>query len=113
MISGQLAKDKRHRGHVLQAVVAVRWVSERPGFGNDTDSRIMSGQHDLIDISQAIFHLRMKDYRSFTSRLSMKLSRESDLEKDILHHITAKLALETQPTLRFWLQAQIFIGVAK
>ena len=94
VLGGKRTKDKRHRCHVLQAVVTIRRIGECAGFGNNPNSRIVGGEHDFLDIGQAVFHLRMERHGGFTGGLSVKLSGEGDLKQNVLHHVAAKLPLK-------------------
>ena len=46
---GEPAEDQRHRHHVLDAVIAIGGIRERPGLVDDAHARLLGLDDDAID----------------------------------------------------------------
>ena len=57
MIGGELAEDQTDGGHILNAMIAVGGIVQRPGLIDDADRRFLGGDYDLVDLLNAILHL--------------------------------------------------------
>ena len=91
---GQPAEDQTDGGHVLEAVVAVRRVVQRPALVDDADRRFVRGEFNPLDLVQPVFDRRMQLQRTLHRRLGMELRREGDLEEDVLHDVAAERTAE-------------------
>ena len=69
------AEDQRHRHHVLNAMVAVGRVVERPGLVDDSHAGFLRFNDDLLDVVDAVLNLRVQRHRSFDGCLRMELRR--------------------------------------
>ncbi|MNP14938.1 hypothetical protein D3C76_1072770 [compost metagenome] len=56
VLGDQVAERQWHRGHVLDAVIAVSGIGQRADLGNDADRRLLGGDDDPVDFMQAIAH---------------------------------------------------------
>ena len=90
LLGDQVAEGQRHGGHVLNAVIAVGSVGQRPDLGNDADRRFVGGDDDSLDFVQSIAHLRMQRHRCLARSLRVEFGGKADLEQDVFHHITAE-----------------------
>ena len=54
---GQAPEDHRHGDHVLDAVIAIRRVIERPCLVDDANAGLLRFDNDLVDVVDAILHL--------------------------------------------------------
>ena len=52
MIGGELAEDQANGDHVLDAMIAVGGIVQRPGLVDDADRRFLRGDHDPLDSAQ-------------------------------------------------------------
>ena len=73
----------------------------------------MGGYDDFFDVIQAIFYLRIKQYRCLARRLRMELCRKTNLEKDVFHHVRAITALEAELAFLFRLDGLVLVGLAE
>src|SRR5256885_1874567 len=95
----QAAEDQRHRDHVLDAVVAVGRVRERPFLVDDPDGSLMCPDPDLFDVCHGFpefFHFLKNLHGAFHRGLRMEFRRVGDLEQHVLHHVAAERALELE-----------------
>ncbi|MNJ50152.1 hypothetical protein D3C77_454140 [compost metagenome] len=113
LLGHQVAKNQRHGGHVLDAVVAVSGVGQLADLGDDADRRLMGGDDDAIDFMQAVTHLGMQGHRRFTGSLGVELGGEADLEQHVLHHVAGKRLGETERALVFGFERQVLVGMAE
>ena len=74
---GQTTEDQRHRHHVLNAVIAIRGIGERPGLVDDAHARFLRLDDDALDERELVLHLRMQRQRAFHRGLRVELRRES------------------------------------
>ena len=95
--SGQVAKDQRHRHHVLDAVVTVGFVVQRPLLVDDADAGFVRADGDLLDVfdrlAGALESLVQRD-GGFHCGLAMELRREADFEQHVFRYIAAVRTLE-------------------
>jgi len=52
-------EDQWHGNHVLNAVVPVGGIGERASLVDDANARLLSLDHNLVDLIDAVFDLRM------------------------------------------------------
>ncbi len=57
IFSGQAPEDQRHRDHVLDAVIAIGRIIERPLLVDDADARFVRANRDLLDIRSGLAEL--------------------------------------------------------
>ena len=86
----QVAKEQADGHSVLQGVVPVGGVVQRPALIDDAHGRLLGGEFDMVDLIQAPDHLVVQLNRTLHRSLGMELHREGDLEQDVLHHIAAE-----------------------
>src|SRR5918992_2690286 len=82
----QLAKDQSNRDHILQAMVTIRRIAQRPRLVDDPARRCLGGDGDGSDMIGAVFDLRIELKSAFNGCLSMVLGRKY-LKQDIFYHI--------------------------
>ena len=70
--------------------VVVQW----PGLVDDARTGFLGLDLDLLDLVDSFSHLGMELKRAFDRGLRVELGREGNLEKDVLHHVTAQLTLQ-------------------
>ncbi|MNI30814.1 hypothetical protein D3C73_846730 [compost metagenome] len=95
----QAAEQHGHRHHVLDAVVAVGGVVQRPLLVDDADARFMRADRDGLDVVRAFaqrLELCVDVHGAFHSGLRMEFRRERDLEQHVLHHVAAIRPLELE-----------------
>src|ERR1035438_7475114 len=79
---------------MLDAMIAVRRVRQRPRLVDDAHSGLLRLDADLGDAIDLVPDLRMQRERAFDRGLRMELRRETDLEQHVLHDVAAVAALE-------------------
>jgi len=57
MIGRQLAEDQPDRGHILQAMIAVGGIVQRPRLVDDANRRFLRCDGDCFNVVQAILDL--------------------------------------------------------
>ena len=57
---GQPAENQRHGNHVLDAVITVSRVIERPGFVDDSHAGFLRFNNHFFDVINAVFDLRVQ-----------------------------------------------------
>ncbi len=77
VVCGQAPEDQRHGDHVLDAVVAVGVVRERPGLVDDAHAGFLRLDHDLLDLVELAGDLGMQLHRAFDRGLRVELGRDS------------------------------------
>ena len=92
----QAPENQRHRNHVLQAVVAVCRVIERPGLVDDAYARFLRLDDDLPDVIDTVLDVLVQCHCSFDRGLRMKFRRVGNLEQHIFHDVAAVLPLELE-----------------
>ena len=90
----KFAQEQRYSDHVLQAVVTVGRVRQRPDLRNDANGRLVCCDIDSLDLVQEILDPRVQRDRRFNCSLSVKLGRERNLEEYVLHDVTTETAAE-------------------
>ena len=90
MIGGEFAEDQTDGGHILNAVIAVGGIVQRPGLIDDADRRFMSSDYDLVDLLNAILHLIVQVESRLHRGLRMKLGRKRNFKQHILHHVRSE-----------------------
>ncbi|MNH13601.1 hypothetical protein D3C79_731790 [compost metagenome] len=113
MLGHQMAEYKRHRHHVLQAVVAIGSIGQRADLGDDANGRFLGGDDDTVDFVQAVAHLRVQADRGFAGGLGVELGRETDLEQHVLHHVAGQRLRYPQRLLGRRLERQVLVGMAE
>ena len=96
MIGGELAEDQTDGGHVLNAMVAVGGIVQRPGLIDDADRRFLGGDHDLVDLLDAILHLIVQLEGALDRGLRMKFGGKRNFKQHILHHVRAERPAEDE-----------------
>lgn len=99
VVSGQTAVDKGNGNHVLNAVVTVGVVVERTLLVDDAKSGLLGADTDVLDVVSGlakVLELLVQSHGSLSSGLSVELSRERDLEQNVLHDVGAVRALELE-----------------
>ena len=94
MIGGEVAEDETDGGHVLQTVVAIGWIVERPRFVDDAYRRFLRGNANLLDVFKSRTDLLVQPDRTFDGGLRVKFRRIRNLEKNILHDVGAEGATQ-------------------
>ena len=113
LLGHQVTERQWYGGHVLQAVVAVGGVGQLADLGDDADRRLMGGDHDAVDVMQAIFHQRVQGHRRFAGGLRVEFGREADLEQHVFHHVSAVGLGQTERTLVLGFERQVLVGVTE
>ncbi len=90
------AVNERHGDHVLDAVVAVGGVVERPFLVDDADGRLVGADHDPLDLVKPVLDLRVQLHGALYRRLGMELGGERDLEQHVLHDVRAVRPLKLE-----------------
>ena len=90
----QTPEQQRHGHHVLQAMIAIGRVRERPRLVDDAHARLLRLDRDAHDIGDARRDDRVQLQRRLDRRLRVKLRRKRDLEQHVLHDVRAQGALE-------------------
>ena len=93
---GERALHQADRRHVLNAVIAIGGVVQRAFLVDDPDRRFVCGDHDFLDVVQAVTHMRMQPDCALDSRLRVKLGGERNLEQDMFHDVGAIRARELE-----------------
>ena len=73
---GEPAEDQRHGDHVLDAVVAVGRVGERPGLVDDAHARLLRLDHDALDVVEPVLDRRVQLHRALDRGLRVELRRD-------------------------------------
>ena len=76
VIGGELAEDQTDGGHILNAVVAVGGIVQRPGLIDDADRRFVGRDDDLVDLLDAILHLMVQVESRTRPRSAHEIRRE-------------------------------------
>ncbi|CAB3773046.1 hypothetical protein LMG29739_06363 [Paraburkholderia solisilvae] len=96
---GEPPEDQRHRNHVLDAVIAIGRVIQRPFLVDDADGRFVRADCDLRDVLDAFAlrgKLRVQRHRRFDRGLRVELGRKRNLEQHVFHHVRTVRTLELE-----------------
>ena len=96
IVGGQTAEDQRHGDHVLDAVIAVGVIRQRPGFVDDAHTGFLGFDFNPVDLIELGSHLRMQLNRALDGRLRVEFGRIRNLEQNVLHHVGAERTLELE-----------------
>ena len=72
---GEAPENQRHRDHVLDAVIAVGGIGERPHLVDDAHARLLGLDDDALDVGEPTPDLRMQGHRRLDRRLGVELGR--------------------------------------
>ena len=87
MFRCQVAMQQSDRRNVLQAMVAICRIVERPLFIDDANRGFMRMNPYFFYGLYALDDLCVQLYGRFGSGLSVELGRVSDFEQDVLHNV--------------------------
>src|ERR1035438_6074856 len=79
--------DQPHGHHVLEAMVAVRRVGERPGLVDDPPAALLRLDRDPLHLCEPRGDLWVEGDRGLDRRLRVEFGGIGDLEEDVLHHV--------------------------
>ena len=87
---GEPAEDQRHGDHVLNAMIAIGGIRERPGLVDDAHAGLLRLDDDALDERDPVLDPRVQRHRALDRGLRVEFGREADLEQHVFHHVAAE-----------------------
>src|SRR5690606_27189366 len=97
--SSKSAENQRYSNHILDTMVAVGRIIQRPFLVDDTDGGLMCADTDMRNISRCLApftQFTVQSHGSFHRGLGVELCREGNFKEDMLHHVRTVWPLELE-----------------